>query len=102
MFCIEAKKSDETDGIETQFKTKYTTPYECDQYICFRQDKVRSRWLTLLMKWCMMCAEHSDLLVNIEELLKKSEKKYINKANENGWTALMLAVANSNYVHFLG
>ena len=86
-------------NMETQFKTKYTIPYETDEYVCFRQDKIKSILFNLLMKWSLMCKEHPDLLVNIEELLKeKSGSNYINYKNKEGWTALMLAVANSNYV----
>src|SRR5205085_6307807 len=53
-----------------------------------------SKGFTKLMKWVLLTNEHPELLLDIEFLIK-SNPEILDKQNEQGWTALMMACRNS-------
>lgn len=54
---------------------------------------LKSKGFTLLMKWVLMTKEHPELHDKIKSYVNEN-KQELDKQNEKGWTALMLACYN--------
>jgi hypothetical protein len=76
--------------------TIYSNPDPAVEYYCY--SNVKSAGFNLLMKLSLLTREYREAEVYIKNLIKKNINQYdtINKKNDKGWTALMLAVANIN------
>jgi len=70
----------------------YQEPDPNIEYKC--SDNTISKGFTLLMKWVMLTKEHPELHDKIKEYIRDHPKE-INKQNEKGLTALMMASRNS-------
>lgn len=73
----------------------YSVPDPNQEFKC--SDSTLSKGFTLLMKWVMMTNSHPELYDRINQLIKENPEE-LNKQNEKGWTALMLAVSNSGSI----
>jgi len=71
----------------------YQEPDPNIEYKC--SDNTISKGFTLLMKWVMLTKEHPELHDKIKEYIRDRPKE-INKQNNDGWTALMMACGYSN------
>jgi len=71
----------------------YQEPDPNIEYKC--SDNTISKGFTLLMKWVMLTKEHPELHDKIKEYIRDRPKE-INKQNEKGLTALMMASRYSN------
>jgi len=70
----------------------YKGPDPNIEYFC--SNDAKSKGFTLLMKWVLLTKKCPHLNEKIKNYIK-SHPKEINKKNEKGWTALMLASLNS-------
>src|SRR5437868_9319589 len=52
-----------------------------------------STGFTKLMKWVLLTKANCDLIINIKVLIEENPS-VLDKQNDGGWTALMLACAN--------
>lgn len=73
-------------------------PYDCEEsYPCWQHQDDTSRYFSKLMYLIISEKNSIDGHKNITSYLsKKNRRKKINRQNENGWTALMIASAMSN------
>ena len=71
----------------------YSAPDPKTEYYCHQN--IKSAGFNLLMKLVLLASEHRETDNSIKNYLKKFPDS-INKQNDKGWTALMLAVANVN------
>src|SRR5437868_11357472 len=66
----------------------FTAPDSTIKYQCSPDSS--SKGFTKLMKWVLLTKSNPDLLINIKYLIE-SDPDILNKQNDKGWTALMLA-----------
>src|SRR5438105_1977527 len=71
----------------------FSEPIATELFYCY--EGINTSGFTKLMKWVMLTKSNPDLLANIKHLIE-SDPVILDKQNEIGWTALMLACVNSS------